>query len=53
LETSRAILPDTADEYGAGQNELLLGRALPERRDEAFIGTKFGFVWDEDGKAGP
>ncbi len=43
-------LLDTADEYGAGQNELLVGRALAGRRKEAVIGTKFGFVWDKDGK---
>jgi aryl-alcohol dehydrogenase-like predicted oxidoreductase len=33
---------DTADIYGAGHNEVLLGRALAERRDEAIIATKFG-----------
>lgn len=33
---------DTADLYGAGHNEVLLGRALAERRDEAIIATKFG-----------
>lgn len=44
-------LLDTADEYGAGRNESLLGRALEGRREQAFLGTKFGFVWDEDGKA--
>jgi aryl-alcohol dehydrogenase-like predicted oxidoreductase len=33
---------DTADVYGAGHNERLLGRALQGRRDEAFLATKFG-----------
>jgi aryl-alcohol dehydrogenase-like predicted oxidoreductase len=33
---------DTADIYGAGHNEVLLGRALAARRDEAIIATKFG-----------
>ena len=44
-------LLDTADEYGAGRNELLLGRALAGRRRQAFLGTKFGFAWDHNGKA--
>ncbi len=34
---------DTADVYGAGHNEQLLGRALVgRRRDEAVVATKFG-----------
>lgn len=33
---------DTADIYGEGESERLLGRALRERRDEALIATKFG-----------
>ncbi|TWP52985.1 aldo/keto reductase [Lentzea tibetensis] len=36
-------LLDTADIYGAGHNEQLLGRALAgRRRDEAVVATKFG-----------
>ncbi|MEV6240675.1 aldo/keto reductase [Lentzea sp. NPDC051838] len=36
-------LLDTADVYGAGHNEQLLGRALAgRRRDEAVVATKFG-----------
>lgn len=35
-------LLDTADIYGAGHNEVLLGRAIAERRDEAVVATKFG-----------
>jgi aryl-alcohol dehydrogenase-like predicted oxidoreductase len=43
-------LVDTADEYGAGENEILVGRALAGRRDRAIIATKFGFVHGADGK---
>jgi aryl-alcohol dehydrogenase-like predicted oxidoreductase len=35
-------LYDTADQYGSGHNEVLLGRALTGRRDEMTIATKFG-----------
>jgi len=38
---------DTADAYGAGHNETLVGRAIKGRRNEAFIATKFGIVFDE------
>jgi aryl-alcohol dehydrogenase-like predicted oxidoreductase len=34
---------DTADMYGAGQNEELIGRVLKGRRDEFVLATKFGF----------
>src|ERR1700742_4716588 len=34
---------DTANVYGAGHNEVLVGRALTGRRDEAQLATKFGF----------
>ena len=33
---------DTADAYGAGHNEVLVGRALVGHRDEAQLATKFG-----------
>ncbi|GAA3531187.1 aldo/keto reductase [Aeromicrobium panaciterrae] len=33
---------DTADVYGLGQSETLLGNALKGRRDEVVIATKFG-----------
>src|ERR1700722_2755181 len=33
---------DTADIYGAGHNEVLVGRALAGRRDEVQLATKFG-----------
>jgi aryl-alcohol dehydrogenase-like predicted oxidoreductase len=40
---------DTADVYGLGHNEELLGRALRNRRDRVFIATKFGNVRGKDG----
>lgn len=36
---------NTGDFYGAGHNELLVGKALKGRRDEAFISVKFGAVF--------
>ena len=33
---------NTGDFYGSGHNELLVGRALKGRRDQAFISVKFG-----------
>ncbi len=33
---------DTADAYGAGQSEELLGRAIRGRRDDVVVATKFG-----------
>jgi aryl-alcohol dehydrogenase-like predicted oxidoreductase len=35
---------DTADIYGMGANEDLVGRAIRERRQEVFLATKFGIV---------
>ncbi|MEU9176952.1 aldo/keto reductase [Streptomyces sp. NPDC048550] len=35
---------DTADFYGAGHNEELIGRAVAGRRDEVVLATKFGFA---------
>jgi aryl-alcohol dehydrogenase-like predicted oxidoreductase len=40
---------DTADVYGMGKNERLLGRALKSRRDQALIATKFGNIRDSAG----
>lgn len=37
---------DTADAYGNGHNEQLVGRAVAHRRSEAFVATKFGIVFD-------
>lgn len=38
---------DTADTYGAGHSERVLGRALAKRRDQAVVATKRGNVFDE------
>jgi aryl-alcohol dehydrogenase-like predicted oxidoreductase len=35
-------LLDTGDFYGAGHNEMLIGRALRDRRDAALLSVKFG-----------
>jgi aryl-alcohol dehydrogenase-like predicted oxidoreductase len=40
---------DTADIYGVGRNEELVGRALRDRRDRAVIATKFGNVRGPNG----
>jgi aryl-alcohol dehydrogenase-like predicted oxidoreductase len=37
---------DTADVYGMGRNEELLGRAVAKRRHEIMVATKFGIVRD-------
>ncbi|MEV2230941.1 aldo/keto reductase [Streptomyces phaeochromogenes] len=42
-----ATLLDTADMYGPFTNELLVGRALKERRSEAFVSTKVGLLVGE------
>jgi len=36
---------DTADVYGVGQNEALVGKAIRGRRDGVVVATKFGNVW--------
>src|SRR5438046_7552484 len=41
---------DTADVYGQGENEKLVGRAIAGRRDEVVLATKFGNRWFEDGR---
>jgi aryl-alcohol dehydrogenase-like predicted oxidoreductase len=41
---------DTADIYGNGQNEILLGKALKNHWKKVFLATKFGIVRSEDGK---
>jgi aryl-alcohol dehydrogenase-like predicted oxidoreductase len=38
---------DTADEYGCGHAETVLGQALQGRRDQVVISTKFGYAIDE------
>jgi aryl-alcohol dehydrogenase-like predicted oxidoreductase len=42
-------LLDTGDYYGAGHNELLIGRALRGRRDQALVSVKFGALRGPDG----
>lgn len=39
---------DTADTYGAGHSERILGRALGRRRDDVVLATKWGNVFDEE-----
>lgn len=47
---------DTADCYGAGHSERILGTALsqlsPAARQEVVVATKFGTVFDEDSRSG-
>ena len=43
---------DTADMYGMGRNEELVGRAITGRRDEIELATKFGIVVRQDGSRG-
>jgi aryl-alcohol dehydrogenase-like predicted oxidoreductase len=43
---------DTADMYGVGRNEALVGRAIAGRRGRVFLATKFGNVRGEDGSFG-
>jgi aryl-alcohol dehydrogenase-like predicted oxidoreductase len=38
---------DTADIYGVGRNEQLVGTAIADRRDDAVLATKFGVVREE------
>jgi aryl-alcohol dehydrogenase-like predicted oxidoreductase len=40
---------DTADTYGSGANERLVGKAIADRRDEVVLATKFGNVRNDDG----
>lgn len=47
-----ATLLDTADLYGGGRNETLVGRALGRRRGEAVLCTKFGVVPSPQGGLG-
>jgi aryl-alcohol dehydrogenase-like predicted oxidoreductase len=39
---------DTSDVYGPYTNEVLVGRAIADRRDEVVLATKFGIVRDPD-----
>jgi aryl-alcohol dehydrogenase-like predicted oxidoreductase len=38
---------NTGDFYGAGHNELLIGKAIKGRRNDAFISVKFGAIFDK------
>ena len=40
---------DTADMYGHGANEKLVGKAIRDRRDRVVLATKFGNVRNDDG----
>lgn len=56
LETLAAALDlginffDTADMYGVGHNERLLGRFLEGRREKVVLATKFGFMRGPNGE---
>jgi aryl-alcohol dehydrogenase-like predicted oxidoreductase len=39
---------DTADMYGSGDNEVLVGKAIGSRRKDVFLATKFGIVRDAE-----
>jgi aryl-alcohol dehydrogenase-like predicted oxidoreductase len=41
---------DTADMYGVGRNEELVGKAIRDRRDKVFLATKFGNVRGPSGE---
>jgi aryl-alcohol dehydrogenase-like predicted oxidoreductase len=39
---------DTADMYGPFINEILVGKAIKDRRNEVVLATKFGIVRNEN-----
>jgi aryl-alcohol dehydrogenase-like predicted oxidoreductase len=39
---------DTSDAYGPHTNEVLVGRAIADRRDQVVLATKFGIIRDPD-----
>jgi aryl-alcohol dehydrogenase-like predicted oxidoreductase len=39
---------DTADEYGCGHSERVLGQALGSQKQQVVISTKFGFTYNEE-----
>jgi aryl-alcohol dehydrogenase-like predicted oxidoreductase len=49
LELGVTLL-DTADMYGVGKNEELIGKAIKGRRGEVVLATKFGNMRSEDGQ---
>jgi aryl-alcohol dehydrogenase-like predicted oxidoreductase len=40
---------DTGDFYGMGHNEMLIGRAIQDRRDKVLLSVKFGAMRGPDG----
>src|SRR5450631_3248356 len=40
---------DTADMYGVGRNEELVGKAIADRRDKVILATKFGNMRSSEG----
>jgi aryl-alcohol dehydrogenase-like predicted oxidoreductase len=50
LELGVTLL-DTADMYGLGRNEELVGRAIADRREKVVLATKFGFIRDANDPA--
>ena len=46
---SGVTLFDTADMYGSGKNEELVGRAIQGRRHQVLVATKFGNVRGDNG----
>jgi aryl-alcohol dehydrogenase-like predicted oxidoreductase len=42
---------DTADVYGGGHNERLVGRAIADRRDKVVLATKFGLLRDDGNRS--
>ena len=43
---------DTADAYGGGSNETLVGKAIADRRDKVVLATKFGNIYARDSERG-
>lgn len=43
---------DTADAYGGGSNETLVGKAIADRRDKVILATKFGNIYAKDSERG-
>jgi len=58
IETIHAALDhginllNTGDFYGSGRNEALIGRALKDRREKAFVSVKFGVLRTPSGGFG-
>src|SRR3979409_1435526 len=49
LELGVTLL-DTANVYGTGANEELVGHAIAGRRDQVVLATKFGIYFDDQGQ---